>query len=387
MGYESFGPYHIARLNQVARQAELLAIEFSRKSATYDWQSAGIADFNMVTLAEDAMRTPFSQIAAKLDKALFAFRPEVVFVPGWAAAEALAMLSWCRRARVPAVVMSDSQEIDAPRTALKEALKSQLLRQFDGAFVAGERHVAYLSKLGFSGRPVERGYDVVDNRHFAPAPGGPSTSARTLFLCCARLVEKKNLSVLLRAYRLFADRLAAADAPPLVILGEGPLRPFLEVERDRLGLKDAVQMPGFSEYAALPAFYHDARCFILPSTTEQWGLVVNEAMAAGCPVLVSDRAGCIPELVKDGENGFAFNPTSPEALAEKMLSIHCDPEKLNRFGAKSLELISAHGIDSHVRGALALTNALRGRARVEATFPQKVFLRLLMKLSLRGRPV
>jgi len=387
IGYESFGPYHLARLNSVARRAPLLAIEFSRKSSIYGWQPTETKDFHTETLSRDAMRARFSDIAAKLDKALSEFHPDVVFVPGWAAAEALAMLRWCRRAGVTAVVMSDSQEIDAPRVALKESLKGALLRQFDGAFVAGERHAAYLTKLGFHDRPVARGYDVVDNRHFAPSPMTPPPSSRELFLCCARLVAKKNLVVLLEAFRLFVDRVGTAAAPPLVIVGEGPMRAAIENERDRLGLKNVVKIPGFSEYAALPTFYQNARCFILPSSVEQWGLVVNEAMAAGCPVLVSERAGCVPELVRKGENGFTFDPTSPRALAEKMFTLHQNPEILDRFGAKSMEIVAAHGLEAHVSSVLALTNAMPARSLVKNTLGQNLILHVLLMQALKERRI
>jgi glycosyltransferase involved in cell wall biosynthesis len=85
-----------------------------------------------------------------------------------------------------------------------------------------------------------------------------------------------------------------------------------------LGLAGAVRLPGFIQYEALPSYYGLAGAFVHASTSEQWGLVVNEAMASGLPVLVSERCGCAPDLVEDGINGSTFDPHDVEELAGLM---------------------------------------------------------------------
>ena len=80
-------------------------------------------------------------------------------------------------------------------------------------------------------------------------------------------------------------------------------------------------MPGFKQYDELPIYYGLAGAFIHASTTEQWGLVVNEAMAAGLPVIVSERCGCAPDLVENGRNGFTFDPYDVDALTHLMLKM------------------------------------------------------------------
>ena len=148
-------------------------------------------------------------------------------------------------------------------------------------------------------------------RHGAPA--GTALRQRLglperYFLASARFIEKKNLSGLLHAYAAY--RRATPDDPwSLVVLGDGELRPELERLRGELGLDDVVSFPGYRSYQELPAYYGLASCFVHASTTEQWGLVVNEAMAAGLPVLVSNRCGCAANLVQEdgvqeGGNGF-----------------------------------------------------------------------------------
>jgi glycosyltransferase involved in cell wall biosynthesis len=106
-----------------------------------------------------------------------------------------------------------------------------------------------------------------------------------------------------------------------VLLGDGELRSSLESQVSRLGLQGSVLLPGFKQYPELPEYYARAGAFIHASTTEQWGLVVNEAMASGLPVLVSNRCGCARDLVQDGVNGFTFDPYNVEQMAELMVRV------------------------------------------------------------------
>ena len=130
----------------------------------------------------------------------------------------------------------------------------------------------------------------------------------------------KNLFNLLRAYALYRDRLKLQPWK-LVLLGDGPLRPQIVALRSELHLQEDVFLPGFKQYSDLPAYYGLAKAFVLASTREPWGLVVNEAMAAGLPVIVSERAGCVPDLVKAGVNGYTFEPLDVEALSTHFLRL------------------------------------------------------------------
>jgi len=151
----------------------------------------------------------------------------------------------------------------------------------------------------------------------------------TYFLASARFIEKKNLPRLIRAYAEYRDRLKGTgvtdpgydrDAPwELVLLGDGPLRETLNTQLSTLNLHSHVHLPGFKQYDELPVYYALANAFVHPSTTEQWGLVVNEAIASGLPVIVSERCGCVPELVNG--NGFIFDPTDEQELALLLLKM------------------------------------------------------------------
>jgi glycosyltransferase involved in cell wall biosynthesis len=155
------------------------------------------------------------------------------------------------------------------------------------------------------------------------------------------------------------------------------MRSELEKLRSELGLEDCVQMPGFKQYEELPSYYAHAGAFIHASTTEQWGLVVNEAMASGLPVLVSNRCGCARDLVRDGENGWTFDPTNEEQLADLMLRISSDEERRKEMGHKSREIIAEWGPDRFASGVKAAVEAALAAPRKTAGLLDRFILKVL----------
>ncbi|MEJ0001125.1 MAG: glycosyltransferase [Verrucomicrobiota bacterium] len=128
------------------------------------------------------------------------------------------------------------------------------------------------------------------------------------------------------------------------------------------GLREDVRLPGFRQYGDLPLYYALAGAFIHASTIEPWGLVVNEAAASGLPLLVSDRCGCAPELVGDGENGFTFAPENVEDLARKMAQLAAPDFPRKAFAAASRARVAAWGPERFGRGvAEGLPAVLAGK--------------------------
>jgi 1,2-diacylglycerol 3-alpha-glucosyltransferase len=327
--FHRIGPYHLARLLAVGARCAFTAIELSAVDDTYAWsQVKGAPNFTRLTLFEgDADHRTRTEVQRGVNDALTEADPQVVAIPGWSHAGALSALLWCLRNARPAVLMSESAMRDKARRRAREAFKRRVVRLFGSAFVGGAPQSDYVRSLGFAAGRVFRGYDAVDNRHFAR--GAESVRAdselwrqrlrlpQRFFLAASRFIAKKNLPRLLEAYAVYRRR-AGADAWHLVLLGDGELRTAIERRIARPDLAGRVILPGFQQYDELPAYYGLASAFIHASTTEQWGLVVNEAMASGLPVLVSERCGCAPDLVEDGVNGFSFDPHDIQALARLM---------------------------------------------------------------------
>jgi 1,2-diacylglycerol 3-alpha-glucosyltransferase len=369
--FDNFGPYHLARLKASSGVFDLLAVEFGSSSSEYDWKASKAAGLKRVALNEHGSSDSLSpqEFRRRLHKILDDFRPDAVVVPGWGYRGALLALQWCLANKVPAVVMSESTAWDDVRKPIKEWIKRMIVGLFSSALVGGTPHRDYMKELGMPSNRIFLGYDAVDNGFFSEK--SEELGARSLemggekkpyFLASARFIEKKNLFRLLKAYAIYRgkallrrDSVASAfslqpSVFDLVLLGDGQLRPELKKLRSELGMEDCIQMPGFKQYEELPSHYAYAGAFIHASTTEQWGLVVNEAMASGLPVLVSNRCGCATDLVKEGVNGWTFDPTNEEQLADLMLRISSDEERRKEMGHKSREIIAEWGPDRFASG-------------------------------------
>ena len=388
--FHRLGPYHWARLNAAGQSMRVLALEAFAEEEIYPWDRvAGDAAFTRVTVCpRSSAETAAADLQQGVDSHLDAFQPAAVAIPGWINREALAGLSWCVRRRVPAILMSESTAWDERRVWWKEAAKRRIVRLCSAALAGGRPHGDYLRQLGFPADRIFCGYDAVDNAYFETearrirqgtgADGAGHSLPPVYFLASARFVEKKNLPRLLQAYARYRA-LSPAAAWPLVLLGDGPLRAVIEAEIRRLRIAPHVMLPGFRQYPDLPAYFARAGVFIHASTSEQWGLVVNEAMASGLPVLVSDRCGCAQDLVRPGENGFTFDPLDVEALAHRMAVLaEMDSTARLALGERSREVIAAWGPARFADGlGQAIQSALE-HPRPKTSLPDRWLVHFLL---------
>ncbi len=153
-----------------------------------------------------------------------------------------------------------------------------------------------------------------------------SLENKRIFLFVGRLVALKNVSSIIRSF-------AALDQKgnKLVIVGEGPEKEHLKLLAEELQIN--VLFTGRLEGDALNVWYDLADTLILASTQEAFGAVTNEALLAGCHVLVSNRAGSAC-LVAEGVNGYTFNPLNVKELSEKMKKVQCLPVSYDADGMK-----------------------------------------------------
>ena len=359
--FHHIGPYHHARLNVASDRLSVTGIEWSAKG--YDaW---GVAEapprYGKISLFPEATDHHLARATLRraFCSALEELNPDVVAVNGWNNFGSLAAANCCVDRGIPMVVMSESAREDELRTWWKEMLKRRIVDLYSAALVGGQRHIDYLVELGMPRERIFTGYDVVDNHYFARRAAEIRNShlrrgygrqaafeirnkhglPENYFLASARFIPKKNLPRLIRAYAEYRKRASAFANQPshkatagqeatadkevggnspwdLVLLGDGPLRQTLNSQLSTLNLQAHVHLPGFKQYDELPVYYALAKTFVHPSTTEQWGLVVNEAIASGLPVIVSDRCGCVPELVNG--NGFTFDPFDEQELVARL---------------------------------------------------------------------
>jgi 1,2-diacylglycerol 3-alpha-glucosyltransferase len=388
--FDRFGPYHCARLEAASRHCETIGIEIAAQTQEYAWSPVVSASgYSRLTLFPrgDKRTISATHIAKRMEEALQRCNPHAVAIPGWSDKAALAALRWCARTATPAILMSESTALDAPRSRWREWIKRQIVGLYSSALVGGQRHADYLVDLGMSRDRIFIGYDVVDNDYFTRRAVEIRNSKLEIrnkyqlpenyFLASARFISKKNLVTLIRAYPEYRQRSEVGGRDPrasdenapwdLVLLGDGPLKADLRRLICDLQLQSHVHMPGFKQYDELPVYYALAKAFVHASTTEQWGLVVNEAIASGLPVIVSNHCGCVPELVRG--NGFTFDPTNKQQLASLLFQVASLSDDGREHLAAASRSIAAkfgperfgEGLEQAVRLAMAL---LPGKLRI-----------------------
>ena len=380
--YPSLGPYHNARLGAIAAAVpssdwRIVAMEMFRQDSDYDWERVACAGapfvrHTVMDCSSASGRRMGGALRRAVWEALDRIRPQVLVVNGWGHRESRASLAWARRRGCPTVLLSDSPRDNVRRWPWKEAVKQWLVRDCRAAFVAGRPQARYARALGVPSDAVfHPGSCVVDNAWWraavAPARRSPQDAHAEYglpdryFLTVARLIDRKNLPFLIEAYARYR---ATADAAPhdLVLCGDGPDRERIERVIRRAGA-EGVHLHGWVPQSRLAPYFALASALILPSREfECWGLVVNEAMASGLPVLVSRQCGCAEDLVHDGRNGYAFDPDDRDALAGMMLKVSTDDELRRRMGTASAEMIEAYSPDVAARNLwLAVRAALEAQ--------------------------
>ena len=256
----------------------------------------------------------------------------------------------------------------------------------------------------------------------ATAPEAPDSP---YFLASNRFVERKNLEQLIRAYAGYVGSLQEGKkAWPMVLLGDGELRGKLESLCGELGLRieggttkdtnlheredkpgacgvehtkgenlklnsyklktpsegGCVIFAGFRQVEELPFFYAGAGAFIHPALSEPWGLVINEAMASGLPILSSGNVGAAEELVQEGVNGFSFDPYDVEGLAGLMAQMAgMSVEKRLAMGKASERLILEWGPERFARGAQEAVRAAMSAPMKCAGILDRILLEMLIR--------
>lgn len=376
--FENIGGYHAARLKSAreacaARGWRFTAIQITNAQNEHPWGELEATGFEFVTVLP--RRDPQGKLtaadlhASRRETALVLDRlaPDALAIPGWGFPYSRAALQWCRKRNATAVLMSESKWDDEPRKAWKEMLKRVLfVRRFHAGLVGATAHRDYLVRLGMCPARIFRGYDVVDNEYFrakalvartdpqAARARQSAIPAENYFLAVTRFIPRKNLPVLIRAFARYracaAENGYGAATWDLVICGSGSEEARMRSLIRECGLDRAVHLPGFINYRDIGDWFGLAGAFIHPALQEQWGLVVNEAMAAGLPVIVSRSCGCYPDLVKPA--GFGFDPLSVEELVALMLQVSDRGFDRARLGRDSEEQVRRFAPEHFAAGLL-----------------------------------
>jgi glycosyltransferase involved in cell wall biosynthesis len=180
---------------------------------------------------------------------------------------------------------------------------------------------------------------------------------RPVILYVGKMTKTKRPADLLESYIRLSPDGSSEPGPYLLFIGDGEMREPLEKRASELSW-NSIKFLGFKNQTELPRYYDLCNVLVLPSLYENWGLVVNEVMNAGRAVIVSDRVGCGPDLVKNGENGYIFRACSVGALHQALHSVTADSERCRIMGQNSLKIINKWSFDEDLAGLKAALRSL-----------------------------
>jgi glycosyltransferase involved in cell wall biosynthesis len=287
---------------------------------------------------------------------------DLLWVHGYAMVNAMHGMLAAKALGVPVLLRADMWLRDRPRSGPRLFLKKlffQLLKNLvSGVLPVGTLNEEYWQHYLGDSVPLFVMPYAVDNEYFQQRSNEAGTTrealrrelaldeGRPIILFASKLQRRKSCSDLLDAYALLNKKING-PLPYLVIVGDGEERAALEEQARTNGLVD-VRFCGFRNQSELPRFFDIATVFVLPARHEPWGLVVNEAMNAARPVVISDDVGCHPDLVTDGVEGFVFPVGDVNALTEALLRIFATPETAVKMGQHALERITRWSFEEDI---------------------------------------
>jgi glycosyltransferase involved in cell wall biosynthesis len=409
--WAQYGPYHFARVRaliQSAGRTRVHALELANHSRDYAWtRSAESVQLTTLCPGMVAEQLSFQTVFQRTRQRLKELGVEVCFLPSYSPKQPFAALLAAKSLGIKTVMMNESHAGTARSGRAGTWVKRRLVGMFDAALVGGAPQKRYFTSLGLPEKRIFIGYDAVDNDYFfrrteeirnSPAEARLRYGLpEHYFLSLGRFVGKKNLGTLLKAYRKFLD-VTPDSKTHLVMVGAGEEEPNLQAlckelrlltyraaETSGLGTQDTappakgkpgVHFFGFRQVDENPWFYALADAFVLPSLYEEWGLVVNEAMASGLPVVVSETAGCAEDLLENGQprsvglngflevslkngmggrirrNGFVFDPGSSDECAAVLGVLESQKELRQAMGSASREIVEKFSCRRFAENAL-----------------------------------
>lgn len=330
-------PYRLHVLRRIAREIPEVAVHnvFTHPVTSMPWQVGLDEAIRPVTFPRWSLnqKSPFTPVSLplflRIRDLLAQRRIRMLVLLGYNNLTLLMLMHWARRRRIPLALTGDSNIFnDSRHGALVRGLKQLYLRHVVGL-------VSAIMPMGTCGRayyrlyanhskptflfPYEPDYarfeacDPARRDDFLARHGLDPARRRIVF--SGRLVPVKRVDVLLDA---FARILPQRPAWDLVIAGDGPLREQL-ASRLPEAARPRVHWVGFLQVDELASCYHASAALVLPSEREPWGLVVNEAVAAGLAVVATEVSGAAVELVRHGTNGLLVPPGNVDALADALL--------------------------------------------------------------------
>ncbi len=333
-----------------------------------------IRDRGTVSVTTPLNRGIFERLRGRKGEPAF----DVLWVHGYATVNAIHGMLAAKALGIPVLLRAESWLKDRSRHAAKLIVKRGFFRILkglvDGVLPIGSLNAAYWQYYFGAEIPQFPMPYAVDNGYFRMRSEEARArraellkelgldAGRPVILFASKLQARKRGKDLVAAYANLVQA-GAVDGglpPYLLIVGDGEERARLEEQVREEGL-EGVRFCGFRNQSELPRFFNLADVFVLPSEHEPWGLIVNEVMNAGCAVIVSDDAGCQPDLVTDGVEGCVFPVGDIRGLTNALQRVLRSPEIAREMGQRGMERIRSWDFEADVRGLrTAIESVTRG---------------------------
>lgn len=311
-----------------------------------------------------------NEIRDKLFTRLDAINPDIIIAGSIVFFSGALGVAWCRKHNKHFIMFDDGKPSDIKRNAFVQFIKDTITAQSDALWLPSPDYdVEY--KGVFKHPWYFHGYNTIDNRLFKVQ--GNKTADHNVIICVARLVEIKNFDNLLKAWKQVEDN---NDVYRLQIIGSGPEEEKLKQLAADLDLR-RVEWAGIIPNTEIPQYLFNADAFVLASFAESWGLVVNEAMAAGLPVLLSKKINAHTALLEEDGNGYVFDPDNVDQIAEKILKfIKLEPSQKLAMSQRSLQIIGTMDYDNMGKELLIVLNKMAKQQPKQPTLLGKIFMKI-----------
>lgn len=363
--HHSVNPYRVAFFNKLANSTDIpFKVYFLSKPAkNRKWKVEDFKpDFDYQFLLGWKFYVPgndhsYFQINWGVWKQLNKDNPDMIITIGWNYLAAFIGFLFARFKNKKFVVWSGSTKYEKSyfRTLTLPLVK--LLVRFTDRFIAyGTRAKKYLIYLGADSKKINIAYNTIDTRQMMKRVeklkskkydirkeyGWDKDTKVALYV--GQLIKRKGVDLLMQLVKEFRNK----ENLKFVLVGYGPLEESIKefVDKNRL---DNLKLAGFVKNEDIMKYYVSSDIFLLLSREETWGLVVNEAMCAALPIIVSTYTGVSEDLVENGVNGFVVQPENTSHIKEKIEVILDDSSLLRKFGARSREIIETINLEQNVK--------------------------------------
>jgi len=265
--------------------------------------------------------------------ALTATKPDVVVVSGYSSLTTQLVMRWLKWRRMPWIFWGElpgMRKLGAVRHRMRSFARYPAIAWPSAIAAIGRVAQREYRTLAYPGCVVKNLPYYTDLEPFLTQPRSTSPDeVRVLY--CGQLIERKGVLSLLDSFLALAYEIPRLT---LQLVGDGPLREQLE-RKVPAALKPRVQFTGFQPVHALPKYFSSADIFVLPSRHDGWGVVVNQALGAGLPLICSDQVGAAHDLITEGSNGDIVPVDNTELLIQSLRQLALNPDKCQEYGAKS----------------------------------------------------